>query len=127
MVVIVAELAFAVLSLGHLGILQPIDHSVFRHQLFDVMRGAMLGDHHQVIFIARICDARHRSHLGIAQFASGQTLVDLWQRGQCPGHPHFFPGRVGINAAFEIEPVRAVSKAQISPAFFFIEFANQGE
>jgi len=127
MVIVVTEFAIAVLLISRRSILNSLGRTIFRHQLFDVMRRAMFGNHQQVVFIGLIGDAGHRTHFGITQLAPGKSLIHLRQLRQRIGHPYFLTCRVHADATFEIEPVGAGVKAQFFVVLLVVEFVNERE
>ena len=119
------HLAIVVLLVGDLDILQSFGSAIFRHQLFDVMCGAVLGDHQQVIFIGLIGDASHRTNLRVAQGAVGKSFADFRQLSQRMCHTNLFPGRVHADTTLEIQPMGAGAQAQLCPILLLVEFADQ--
>ena len=120
-----SDFPVVVLLIGEFSILQALRRAVLRYRLLDVMRGAVLCEHQQVLFVGFVSDARYRPDLRVAQCALGESLVDLRQLRQRVGYSYLFPGCVHADAALEIEPVRTRAQALLCPVFLFVEFANE--
>jgi len=116
-----------VLPVGVIRVLQALAAAVFRHQLLDVMRGAVARDHQQVVLVAGVGDARHRPYLGIRQLAAAKRLADQRQVLERVRHPHFLARGAHADAALEVQPVGAGAEAGQAPVLVLVKLANQCE
>ena len=79
---------------------------ILAYQHFHVLSGAVTGNVQQEGFIFRRRAAGHGTHLGIADCAACECLINLWQFRQTFCDPHLLPRGAQIDTAIIVEPVR---------------------
>ena len=113
------------LLLGALGLLGAQRAAVAADEELELGGGAVLGDHHQVVFVARRGNARHGAYLAVAELTAREGFVDLRQAWQRTGDAHPFASGPQGDAALPVEPMGGALEAKAQVAVSPIEAFEQ--
>ena len=105
--------------------LGTLDAPVPPDQALDVGRGAVTGDHEQILFVVRRRDPGHGADLGEADPAGAKRLADKVQILEGVGYPDFLAGGAHSDAALPVQPVGARVQARACPALTLVELAYE--
>ncbi len=97
------------------------------HEFLDVLRGAVLGDHQQVVLRCGAGDTRDLARLGVAQAATRHRRGDLRQILERARDPHLLPRRAHRDSTLPVQPVRARLRGAVRPAISPIEFGDENQ